>query len=75
MRYLEIIRRFARDRETTRAQIGKALYAYDKVAMDKRWKRQFTLTLRRFTTPVVSADAKRDSADVNSMPSSDPQYE
>jgi len=46
MRYLQIIRRLARERGTTPAQVGKALYAYDKAMTDKRWKRQFALILR-----------------------------
>jgi hypothetical protein len=64
IRYLEIIRRLARERGTTAAQVGKALYAYDKAMTDKRWKRQFTLTLRRFITPVLSSDAKGQFTDV-----------
>ena len=56
LKYLEIVRTLARERGTTPAQIGKALYAYNKAVTDKRWKRQFTVTLRRFTTSALSAD-------------------
>jgi hypothetical protein len=62
-RYLEIVRMLARERETTPAQMGSALYAYSKALTDNRWKRQFTLILRRFTTPALSAYAESQSAD------------
>jgi len=63
LRYLEVVRRLAREKGTTPAQIGKALYAFDKTVTDKRWKRQFTLALRRFTTPVLLANGRRQFAD------------
>jgi hypothetical protein len=63
LKYLEIVRMLARERGTTPAQMGRALYAFDKAVTDKRWKRQFTLILRRFTTPVLSAHAKGQFTD------------
>jgi hypothetical protein len=57
-KYLEIVRMLAAERGTTPAQAAKALFAFDKAAADKRWKRQFTLILKRFTTPALSASGK-----------------
>jgi hypothetical protein len=58
LRYPEIVRRLAREKGTTPAQMEKALYAFDKAVTDKRWKRQFTLILRRSTTPVLSTNLR-----------------
>jgi hypothetical protein len=63
LRYLEIIRKLAKEMGTTPEQMEKALYAYDKTVADKRWKRQFVLILRRYTTPVLSACAKGQFTD------------
>lgn len=58
LKYLEIVRMLARENGTTPAQMEKALYAFDKTVTDKRWERQFTLILRRFTTPVLSPNGR-----------------
>jgi hypothetical protein len=58
LKYLEIVRMLAREKGTTPAQMEKALYAFDKTVTDKRWKRQFTLILRRFTTSALSAGGR-----------------
>jgi hypothetical protein len=63
LRYLEIVGRLARERDTKPTHMAKALYAFDKAVTDNRWKRQFILILRRFTTPVLSAYAKGQFTD------------
>ena len=68
LRYLEIVRRLAREMDTTPAQMARALYAYDKALTDNRWKRQFTLAFKHSATPMFSPRTKDKLTDIASAP-------